>query len=306
MTNYSSTTYDDLAESLFRALSWLNSIGIAHSRTRFGEYERALSALVETPEKERGVLLRNALPSLGNAIFEAYEIVDIYEALSGLYDHELTRHVRKLAGGPVTYFDERPETSSNLARNIGFELSVMAYLARAGLTLDFSIQTDVAAAFGKRTLLFECKRPQSLDAVEPRITNALRQLRPKFNTIDKARRRGIVALDITKAINPEFRAYVTTTEHGISTSMNEQVDRFLDRHSHCWRNPRSSRAIGVLVRLRQISFVEGSAGSKLYHCQQVAVKPFDNIGKLNVETLRVFTAEISTRQNAASQVAPPK
>jgi hypothetical protein len=52
-----------------------------------------------------------------NSIFEATEWRDIYRALGRSPDEELRARLEKFVGGPVEYGRERPETSSNSARD---------------------------------------------------------------------------------------------------------------------------------------------------------------------------------------------
>lgn len=291
MPIFSSTSYDSVAVLLAEATNWLQRLGISHRPTRLGDYERALRLL--TNATDRSAILRDDLPAVNNAIYEAYELIEIFQALAGKYDDAIGKHLRLLAGGPAYYSAEKTDSSSNRARNVAFELAVMGLLVRAGLPLDFTSLADAAAKFENKTLLFECKRPQSLQTVERRIKDSLDQLKTRINGVQKVRHRGLVALDITKAMNPDSQVFVTQTEQGINVSMDQQIDRFLARYLHCWARPGYSQSIGVLIRLRQMSIVEYEGHSKLFHCQQIAVRPFDNAGALNHRMLDALTRRFS-------------
>lgn len=296
MLMFMTTSYDDVAARLQAAVDWLESLGIAHEPTRLGEYRRAIDAL--TQAKDRSTILRQQLPAINNAIYEAFELIDVHGALAGKYDDDIVRHLKQVAGGPATYSDENPASSSNRARNIAFELAVMAYLAKAGLLLYFTTAADVTCVFENRTLLFECKRPQSLDVVDRRVKDGLEQLKKRINTLQKATRRGLVALELTKAINPKFEVFVTQSEDEIGRSMTEQVDRFIARYKPSWENPRCNQTIGVLVRLRQMNIVEYDGYSKLFHGLQVGITPIDSIGELNHRLLESLVTQLSGTRSA--------
>lgn len=293
MPAFSSTSYDNVAGLLAEATHWLQRLGISHWATRLGDYERSLRLL--TNATDRSAILRDELPAINNAIYEAYELIEIYQALAGTYDEAIGKHLRLLASGPASYAAEKSGSSSNRPRNVAFELAVMSLLVRAGLPLDFTSLADAAAKFENKTLLFECKRPQSLQAVERRVKDALDQLKTRINSVQKVRHRGLVALDITKAVNPNSEVFVTQTEQSIKASMDEQIDRFVTRYLHCWTKPGCSQSIGLLIRLRQMSIVEYESQSKLFHCQQVAIRPFDNIGALNHGMLDALTRRLAAK-----------
>lgn len=291
MKIFSSTSYDSILLLLTEANDWLQRLGIYHGQTRLGNYERAIRLFVNA--RDRSAILRDDLPAINNAIYEAYELIDIFEALAGKYDKAIEKHLRLFSAGPAYGSAERTNSSSNKARNVAFELAVMGLLVRAGLPLDFTTLADATAKFENKTLLFECKRPQSLQAVERRIKESLDQLKTRINGVQKVRHRGLVALDITKAMNPDAQVFVTETEQGINMSMDRQIDLFIARYEHCWARTGCSQSIGVLIRLRQMSIVEHEGHSKLFHCQQIAVHPFSKAGTLNHRTLYAFTKSLS-------------
>jgi len=138
---YTITSYDDVPTRLQAATEWLTSLGIAHEPMRLGDYRRSIEAL--TRAQDRSTVLRQQLPDINNAIYEAFELIDIHQSLAGKCDDAIASHLKQVASGPVAYAEENPATSSNRARNIGFELGVMAYLVQAGLSLHFTSAADV-------------------------------------------------------------------------------------------------------------------------------------------------------------------
>ena len=260
-----------MASDLAAALVWLKSIGIQPEPTRIGDYQRAIDLLVTAHKEMNLELMRAQFPRMNNMLFEVHELIEIHQSLAGRFDDEIARHAKVFASGPVAYIDEDVENSSNRARNFGFELSVMSVLARAGVAIDFSIDADVAAQFERRTIIIECKRPQSEGAVPKRLGEGIKQLERKYQNPDRIRCKGIVALDITKAVNPEFNIFVTRESVDIDRVMSIVVDQFIGRNEGIWSNFQSSKTIGILLRLRQMNSVETETSAKLFYGQQYAL-----------------------------------
>ena len=182
---FSSKTYDALAAEFRAAVAWLHGLGVSYERTRIGEYERAIEALRAAFKASNFDTMHKQLLRFLNALFEVHDLIDIHKNLAGRFDVELAHHIESYTAGPANYLDENVTTSTNLARNIAFELVLMAKLVNAGIPLDFSIKSDVAARFDRRSLLFECKRPQSINALEKRIKEAFRQLETKYQSAQR-------------------------------------------------------------------------------------------------------------------------
>ena len=144
---FSSTPYESFAQDLDAAVVWISSLGIANERTRIGEYKRAIDILLEVYKSKDLERTRREFVRLVTALFEANELIAIYNGLSGKYDREIRDHIKKYVKGPADYRKEVVSASSNLARNIAFELLVASKLVSAGIGLDFSIHADVAAKY---------------------------------------------------------------------------------------------------------------------------------------------------------------
>lgn len=281
---FTSKTYDALASEFQSALAWLSGVGVSYERTRIGEYERAIDALVASFKASDFDTIRADLLRILTALFEIHDLIDVHKILAGRFDSEIHQHINTFATGPIHLMDENPATSSNKARNIAFELVLMAKLANAGIPLDFSIKTDVAAIFDKHSLLFECKRPQSISSLEKRIKDAFQQLENKYRSPQRLRHRGIVALDISKLINPDFLLYIQDDANALNAGLSQIIDDFIVKHEHLWQKQRNKKTIGVLIRLS----VMGVNKSKniFTHCQQYGISPMNHTGERNKEIVK--------------------
>jgi hypothetical protein len=164
----------------------------------------------------------------------------------------------------------------------------MAKFANADIPLDFSIKTDVAATFDRRSLLLECKRPQSLTTFEKRVKDAFHQLEAKYRSPKRLRHRGLIALDISKLVNPDFLLYVQNDADSIDAGLSQIVDDFIVKHEHVWQGQRSKKTIGVILRL-SVMGINKEKNEMLTHCQQWAVSPMTHVGERNTGTVRKLT-----------------
>lgn len=212
----------------------------------------------------------------------------MHHGLAGRFDDQIRAHIEAYASGPADYREEAVATSSNRARNIAFELHVMEKLVGAGIELDFGIATDIAAKFDGRSILFECKRPQSSRKVEAAVRYAFKQLERKYGEPVRVRHRGIIALDITKVVNPDFMLYVQPDAVKIDAGTANMVDSFLNQNARFWQTSRNRKTIAVLVKLSMMG-VNQEKDEMLTYVQQHAVTPLNHAGARNIATAKALT-----------------
>ncbi len=290
--HFTTNSFQELSGKLQASLNWLRQLGITPNPTRLGEYDRLLKRLVKSQEAKDEGALQADFAVFTNMLFEIHELIDIHSALAGKYDAEISKQVKTFAGGPTSYLLEDVATSSNRARDFGFELALMAALSRATLPLDFTIQTDVAAGFEQRTLMFECKRPQSADSVPRLARKAADQLRGKYKSFSRRNRRGIIALDVTKVINPEFKILVGKENAHIDQIMSQKLVELMRENEEEWAKMRDSRTIGVLFRLRQMNAIEGSDSSRLVYGNLYLLTNTAGTGEVDMSLANAFAAAI--------------
>ncbi|MBI3223359.1 MAG: hypothetical protein HYZ46_09955 [Nitrosomonadales bacterium] len=283
-----STSYELFAADLERALAWMQSLGIVYERTRIGEYKRAIDTLINIYETDDEKRIQNEFSRIVTAAFEANDLIAIHKGLACSFDAELRSHIGRYVKGPSNYTQEITATSSNAARNIGFELLVMTKLVSAGIDINFEIKTDVAAHFDNRSIIFECKRPQSLGKLGENVKDAFRQLETKYRNPVHVRHRGIVAIDISKLINPNFLLYEAQDENSLDAGLSKLVDNFIIEHNHLWQTGRNKKTIAVLLRLSLMG-INNERGNMLTYCQQFGLTPLNHTGEGNITTVRALT-----------------
>jgi len=171
--------------------------------TRFREYRERVAALVET-RKTDGLKAERALYSSDHlsyvvALSEAGEMAILEPFLRTCAPEVVRPKLAAVLGGPVLPNEE--DQNSNHARNILFELSVAQNLALAGLNPTLGDAPDLTCAIDGIRFLIECKRPLTRRGARDRIVQA-RGLLDGLVAMAPATTRGLVALSITKLINP--------------------------------------------------------------------------------------------------------
>jgi hypothetical protein len=280
---YSSTPYESFAQDLDAAIEWICTFGISQERTRIGEYKRAISVLSEIYKTEDLEKTRKEFVRIATALYEANDLISIHKGLAGKYDSEIGEHIKKYAKGPANFREEVVSASSNLARNIAFELLVASKIVSANIPLDFSIKTDIATKFDGRNILFECKRPQSEESIEKNIKDAFKQLERMYKNPIRARHRGIIALDISKLLNPEFMLYIQPDAASLDRGLVQIADQFILKNERLWQLRRNSKTIAVLIRFGIMGINQEKDGMLTY-CQQYCLTPLNAAGNRNIET----------------------
>lgn len=285
---FQSTSYELFADDLDSALAWMQSLGIVYERTRVGEYKRAIDTLLKIYQSDDKETIQNEFSKIVTAAFEASDLIAIHKGLAGSFDNELRARIERYAKGPNNYTQEITATSSNIARNVGFELLVMAKLVAAGIDINFEIKTDAAARFDNRSILFECKRPQSLGMLEANVKNAFRQLEGKYHNPVHLRHRGIIAIDISKLINPDFMLYEAQNATSLDAGLSQVVDNFIIENNHYWQTGRNKKTIAILLRLSLMG-VHKERSNMLTYCQQFGLTPLNHSGERNIATVKALT-----------------
>lgn len=289
---FGSISYDDFSQSLNSAIDWINTLGISYEKSRVGEYRRAIRTLLEIYESNDFTNAKKEFPRLVTAVYESNDLITIHKGFSGKYDREINEHLKKYLKGPADYRSEMTSSSSNLSRNIAFELLVSSKLVFAGLKLDFRIKTDIAAYFDNRSVLFECKRPQTIDTLESNIKKAFKQLERKYKNPECSRHRGIIAIDVSKLLNPDFKLYVQPNANAIDAGLTHILDKFIQQNDHLWQLSRNKKTIAILFRYALMA-INQEKGEMLTYCQQYGLTPINNSGSRNIETAKHLAGVIN-------------
>lgn len=148
-------------------------------------------------------------------------------------------------------------SSSNRARNTGYELLTAARLVAAGYDIDLSTDADVIVRRDGFDLYVECKRPQSPDAINSNLKDALRQLRNRYESApNPAGARGMVALSINKAVPVASQLLKAKNQLTAGAEFHRVVKQFQDEHAHRWKNVPEMRTVGLMLDFRTLAILD--------------------------------------------------
>jgi hypothetical protein len=281
---FSTISYEALEHDLSGALQWLRSSGIRYEAGRFGHYKRSLKELLNsdrTPQPARSHVV--------TALYEIHDLIHIHQYLRGQSHHSLFARLKKFTTGPNTYTDERK--SSNAARNFGFELVVLAWLAAARIQLNLDVDADAAATIDNRTVIFECKRPQSRKSLESNFKEACSKLRERYQTAPRVGYRGVVALDLTKLLNEDFRTYQFRSAEHVMDQLSQLCWDFMYGHDYLWQSVQEKNTIAVWARL--CGMVVLTDDRKLTRFEVFPLRARDNIPHRNEITCNALGKAIA-------------
>ena len=161
---------------------------------------------------------------------------------------DLSEKFKQFIKGPAHYSDENPNSSSNVARNIAFELLIAVKLASSGLTIDFGTNADLSIDHDKYKIFVECKRPQYKHQINSNIKGAFKQLKNRYKTYNGSKDVfGFVALSVSKVINPDLDILVTPNSFLMHSYVEKLLDEFHNEHKNKYLNPGDNRSIGMIV-----------------------------------------------------------
>lgn len=207
-------------DELHGAIEWLESYtNRGASRTRFAQYPKILT---EWKTGKRSLRDKDLLPIL-NATLDSFELIEIYQSLAGAELEGLSDKLVKYASGPILEMDEKSQNSSNLARNTGFELLMLARIRNCGLNAVLSPEADVIILQDRSYIAVECKRPQSVHKIARSISDAHKQLRlRRQETRPGTIFIGMVAISVGKSWHGADK-FVLTNEHKASYDLLGEV-----------------------------------------------------------------------------------
>ena len=89
-----------------------------------------------------------------------------------------------------------------------------------------------------------------LRALQNNVKKAFRQLKGKYQSPQRLRHRGVIAIDITKLVNPNFLSFVQPDEAALDAGLSQMVDNFIATHERLWQQKqRDKKTIGVMLRI---------------------------------------------------------
>lgn len=273
------------------AMSWVAAIGFPVERGRLAKYHQIIAELLKNFETDGWGNLDDSMhrERVCTALLEIRELVSIYRGLASLNEPDATKGLQHYVKGPFSPVSELASNSSNRARNFGFELYLNALFAFAGFRPTYASNADLAFTHRGQTFFVEAKRPTNQYTAARLINDANKQLSRRLKQLHNHHARGLIALDLTKVINPESKVMpVFGEDHLYGLMYNEDKRQIDDLRSH-WHRSRHTRTIGVLLHYRMLTnFVETGALNTLKWIGFVMFSDEPSLSEINIKLEEVI------------------
>lgn len=223
------TNFTGFVAKLKSAYGWLQGLGISVEGTRFSQYFAQLEEVVSTPDLEA----RTDDPNF-QSILEAFdsggELLVIERDLAQYDSPELRRRLSAFVKGSYLQSEERPDTSSNLARNYGFELIFAAQLVRAKFTPVLPEIGDLRT--NSPDIRFECKRTKS----ERKFERALKDARDQLAELENANESiNVIALSVGKSLHGGTPFLHGDDHRDVHSTFRASIDDLIRRYERIWQ-----------------------------------------------------------------------
>jgi hypothetical protein len=222
--------YGDMLAVLKKLDTWLTTLGLdaKHDRAHHAVdtvqcFSNAHAAGLSPPHlTEPGVLF-----GLQEA-FEFYDIIRVFEQDDPVL---LKAKISRILSGPFHPILENERNSD--ARNVAFELILAAEWRLLGLDVRLG-EPDLIVTVDGVDYIVECKRPYQAESIRANVRGAARQLSQELDRPGREAAMGIIAISITRIINPGKMAL--WIENPIT--MNEELGRYVEQtvqdHKQHW------------------------------------------------------------------------
>ncbi|GJQ22176.1 MAG: hypothetical protein HBSIN02_25310 [Bacteroidia bacterium] len=258
---YNKGSFDDLLDQFETTKKWLEQHGVVISDSRVQKYYQDVRLLVEAVQlgTTAEVASRERFLPMLNSVHEVQQFNLIWQGLNSCpKTKHFTARLKKVLQGSLMPGDERPEDSSHLGRDFGFELSIASIFKRAHYNWDPTSISDVFLSDGPLRIRIECKRPTSRFSVDSSVQKGMRQLkktlRPSLN-LDATY--GLLAISVDKAVIPKDKIVLEAADlPSVSKLLDADLYQFTNDYRASWEGRSSRRIIGIILFIQAVSIIK--------------------------------------------------
>lgn len=295
-----SEKFESVLENFEIATDWIQSIGVRIGRGRLTTYKKFLIDLIDkykdgTVDEVNDLFL----PAMKN-FHEIKDICNIYEGLKSIEKNQLIgikSKLQKAVFGPDSVTEETEKNSS--ARNHLFESLVSARLHNPAndVIVNLLSKSDTLVTFSNKKYFIECKRVQSIGNIEKNLKKATDQLTAIFKRKIGSNNRGLIALDVSRVINPNFYHLAKKDDNSLEESVDGLLTEFIDDFGGKWQKDlakRNRKIVGFLFRLSLMGISENR--SLMVYCHTWALVPRESNSSIEKLFLEEFVKAFKNKQ----------
>jgi hypothetical protein len=201
---------------------------------------------------------RIPFPTFLNDFHESNEILEACDEFQDLSTPGLRQRLEKVLSGTEEL--EQETASGGEPRNILFELVMAAALKQAGFQVHLDQIGDVVFKISGLPCFMECKRVHSQQKLAERIKGAARQIGRRCDGSQDSRSAGVIAVDVSKLLNPGGRLFDAATRDALSNEAERTLEAYRALHINTLQSVPEKRVLGVYVYARWPSAVRQPVG----------------------------------------------
>jgi hypothetical protein len=287
--------FEEILRRLDDALAFCHALGLGANaeQSRFSDYRRNIEQLIQviSPHLVEGPwesLLSDAAERVKyeTALMESLEFSDILRDIRAIDRTLLKRTMRGILNAKAPLLPSDEDSNSNEARNRLFELNLASKLVRAGLNPSLG-EPDLSCEVDGKRLFIACKRPYSRSKVIPRIYNAKDQildaLEAHSSQDGSLGARGVVAISVSKVLNPGDRLFVYSNEMQGRSRLQDELRQVADDTEKVWKKL-GKKIVGILFHI--ITPAHDRAADRLVLADQTTAHPIAREGSLDYRAFR--------------------
>ncbi len=269
--------FDKIYEDYSNTLEWMKGLGIDLGSGRTYNYLKLISFWKDNYKTSNADDVKKRFPNFVSSMFEIHDFIEVYNSFKSednQYLDEIIEKLKKGVKGPINSSAETPKSTT--ARNFLFEALFAAKVHRPefGVKAILNAESDTGIKFDKYKIWVECKRISNSAKINSNVRTASNQLDKIIKKQKGAGHRGIVALEVTKLLNPNSELLVSNNDSSLSKSVDEIMDEFILRYSSIWQKiytEKSNKILGTVIRF---SFMSASEERNLIaHASQWGLNP---------------------------------
>ncbi|HUW77498.1 MAG TPA: hypothetical protein VMV52_01960 [Candidatus Nanopelagicaceae bacterium] len=290
-------TYEAIFDQYSCAMRWMAGLGIKLNPGRTSHYQKILGHWKDAYKAATPHELQQIFPDFVSSMFEVFDFMSIYKAFEVIPAHQLTSIIGKLqkgVNGPINVADETPESTA--ARIFIFEAVVAAKAHRPdrGIEAILAARSDTGISLNGQKLWVECKRVTTVNAIESNARKASSQLETILESEVGSDDRGIVALDVSKILNPGDKIFVASNDNELSESIVRMMRQFIEDHSPIWQRVYERRHEKIIGTIIKFSFMATSEARNLpVHTSHWGVNPRLDVATSDKQIQRQLAATLA-------------
>lgn len=269
--------FDKIYQDYSDALEWMKQLGIALGSGRTFNYLKMIRFWKDNYKTASTDDVKNQFPDFVSSMFEIHDFIAIYKSFNNEDNQHLNEIIEKLkkgVKGPINSSDETPKSTT--ARNFLFEALFAAKVHRPefGVKAILNAESDTGIQIDKYKIWVECKRISTDAKIKSNVKTASNQLDKIIKKQKGSGHRGIVALEVTRILNPDDELLVSNNDSSLSRSVDKIMDDFILKYSSIWQEihtRKSNKILGIVIRFSFMSTSEER--NLLVHASQWGLNP---------------------------------